>query len=383
MRREDRDKERPYAPIQGPTSFAHEQRARGLGAVPELAPRERVVAPLHPSCVRSAEDWPRADESLDLPPLTAAEAAAGSAGRRFADPLAAAEWQLEQARAAWLLQVQRALDGAPAWSRAERIRALHANNPRLIEEAQFRHWAERCGVDPRELGHIELGTWLSRVCGVQSGPVPPSQWAPMLEQVGRVLELFSRAFVDAQRAQRRVREQLGLAATRRPEPANVLTRATESHAVIAYLLEPRRDPERRSHELQHQLADLAMHQVGILSGVLEGARALIHQLAPAQFSGGDSTRGAGNDAKLRETLNPFTAHKAWRRFSLRHQALLEPEQLGRELFGREFAQRYNVVTGNTPPSPAPQAVIHPPLIHPRPRSTPPPPPPRRKARTHI
>ena len=61
---------------------------------------------------------------------------------------------------------------------------------------------------------------------------------------------------------------------------STLQQCEDPHALLAYLLSS--DPRAcdRSQELRKALADFAMHQIALLSAVVEGARSMLEQLGP-------------------------------------------------------------------------------------------------------
>ncbi|MEY4578856.1 MAG: hypothetical protein RL701_3559, partial [Pseudomonadota bacterium] len=184
-----------------------------------------------------------------------------------------AERELERARGMWLAAAKHAVEDGPEPTRAERIRKLAAQQPRLVEEPSFRGWAQAAGVDAWQLGHIDLEQWLARLCGARSVPHPREHAAVTLERVGQLLELFTQAFVEARSAHQRARKKLGLDSYRPPDTA--LQHSDDYHAVLAYLLQDPTFARSRSQELRRSLSEFALHQVALLSAVVEGAREML------------------------------------------------------------------------------------------------------------
>jgi len=109
-------------------------------------------------------------------PMAAARAVSNIEPMGQADSLAMAERRLDDARSLFLEAVKRELDAAPVAERAQRVRALAARSSRLIEEPAFRNWARANGVEPLELGYVDVSNWLGRLCG-STGTVPNSRRA--------------------------------------------------------------------------------------------------------------------------------------------------------------------------------------------------------------
>jgi predicted component of type VI protein secretion system len=116
--------------------------------------------------------------------------------------------------------------------------------------------------------------------------------------------------------------------------------------LLAHLLEPSRTAQARSHELRRLLGDFAMHQIALLSAVVEGARSMLTELSPrAVHDLPDSAVDSGLLDQDRELANvwPFAAQKLWRKYMVRHHDLTQEDHFARELFGHEFTRRYHAI----------------------------------------
>jgi hypothetical protein len=261
------------------------------------------------------------------------------------DSLAVAERKLDDARSVFLEAVKRELDQAPVAERAARVRALAARSDgRLIEEPAFRNWARANGVDPLELGYVDVSNWLGRLCGSTATPPKPEHLALTMERAGQLIEMFASAFIDSRRAHQRARQKLGLSQTL--ESNSLLGRSEDPHALLAHLLEPTQAAQSRSQELRRMLGDFSMHQIALLSAVVEGARAMLLQLSPrAVHEAPDASIDSGvldNDPSLAGAW-PLAARKLWRKYLVRHHDLTHTDHFARELFGREFTRRYHAI----------------------------------------
>lgn len=302
--------------------------ARGLGAAPPPLPKRisrpsgANMGPVHPGAAPA-----RVMVSHD--PI---------------DSLAVAERKLDDARSVFLEAVKRELDAAPVAQRAARVRELAAHCNRLIEEPAFRNWARANGVEPMELGYVDVANWLGRLCGSNGTAPKPEHLALTMERAGQLLEVFASAFIDSRRAYQRARQKLGLGQAM--ESRNVLDRSEDPHALLAHLLEPNQAAHARSQELRRMLGDFAMHQIALLSAVVEGARAMLTQLSPRSIHDApDATIDSGvldQDPDLAGAW-PLAARKLWRKFLVRHHDLTHTDHFARELFGRDFTRRYHAI----------------------------------------
>jgi hypothetical protein len=304
--------------------------ARGFGesAPPPKLPPRRVsggVAPVQPA-VASARAVAHVEAVAQL------------------DSLATAERKLDDARSVFLEAVKRELDMVPIGERPAKVRALAAQSSRLIEEPAFRNWARANGVEPLELGYVDVANWLGRLCGSSGGAPKPEHLALTMERAGQLLELFASAFIDSRRAYQRARQKLGLGEA--IEGKSLLGRSEDPHALLSHLLEPSQSAQSRSLELRQMLGDFAMHQIALLSAVVEGARAMLVQLSPSAIQAApDASIDSGvldNDPNASGAW-PFAARKLWKKFLVRHHDLTHTDHFARELFGRDFTRRYHAI----------------------------------------
>jgi predicted component of type VI protein secretion system len=247
---------------------------------------------------------------------------------------------------------RRELQHAPAAARAARALELSRQFPELLHEVAFRELAEGAGVDSVQLGHLDLQDWLARLCGLPKSAIDMKRAALTMERVGRLLELFASAFIDSRRAHQRARRKLALDC--QGPPVNALQQTEDPHALLAYLLNP--DPQLvdRSHELRRTLADFAMHQIALLSAVVEGARAMLAQLGPEalhEFEPADAPAVLERHAALGK-LWPYAARRLLRKYLVRHHDLTQTDHFTRELFGREFTRRYHAIADSAVGVPA-------------------------------
>ena len=263
------------------------------------------------------------------------------------DALVAAHHAYRRAFGEFLGMVRADLDNTAGPARAARVLAIRSNFPELMQEPGFCQIAQQAGVRGAQLGHLDVQDWLGRLCGMPS-TATPEQTATTMERVGQLLEIFSEAFIESRRAHQRARKRLALDATAaRPSP---LQQSEDPHALLAYLLDPGADVRARSQELRRSLADFAMHQIALLSAVVEGARTLLDQLAPDKLREYREPRHAAaalDKEQSHSTLWPYAARKLWRKFVVCHHDLTQADHFTHALFGREFQRRYHAIADST------------------------------------
>lgn len=157
----------------------------------------------------------------------------------------------------------------------------------------------------------------------------------LLVRAATVLETSARAFVELRKGHEQFGSQM---AVRTASEMTPLTRAQDAREVLAYLLDISGDVTARIQELTSAYADIMLHQVALLNGMMEGVRSLLHRLGPDEIERDLRERGGGGIL--------FKAAAKWRRFVERHREFTEEERrLSEAVFGREFAKAYSAVVG--------------------------------------
>jgi pSer/pThr/pTyr-binding forkhead associated (FHA) protein len=242
--------------------------------------------------------------------------------------------------------VRRSIETTPAAARKARVVALRRRFPELVHERAFRDCAAQAGVDSFQLGHLDIEDWLGRLCGTQAA-IPSEHTAVTMERVGHLLELFSAAFIESRRAHQRARRKLAL--DQPSDSKSTLQQTEDPHALLAYLLSSDPRARDRSQELRKALADFAMHQIALLSAVVEGARSMLAQLGPDILR---EQREPEHAAAVLEAQGavagfwPYPARRLWNRFVVRYHDMTHTDHFTRELFGREFTRRYHAIADN-------------------------------------
>jgi len=253
----------------------------------------------------------------------------------------------EQYRQAWgtvLKKLEGELSQLPQPQREGIILCLSQQLPQLPKEPEFRELVEKLNVNAAALGQVDPAAWVARLGGQDSLP-PGAQinTAVAMERVGVLLESFSQAFVELRKGYEQFGEEMALQLV---QDRNPLHDADSAQDVMTYLLDWQTDGGERVRELTRAFADLALHQVALLSGVMEGVRGMLQTMSPQQLTG---TRNAalartGGGGLLESIFNGKKA-AAWKTFVDQHQKLVEEDRFSREVFGRNFARAYFMVTG--------------------------------------
>lgn len=146
-----------------------------------------------------------------------------------------------------------------------------------------------------------------------------------------VLEACAKGLVELQKGQEQFGHEMGVKAIKEFTPLNVAASASEA---LEYLLDFRHGDPHRIQELVGAFADVMIHQVALLNGVAEGARALLMSLDPDEI-----------ERRANSTFGRRAQHR-WRAFVARHHELSTEDRLWMEImFGPEFSRAYAEVGG--------------------------------------
>jgi type VI secretion system protein ImpI len=253
----------------------------------------------------------------------------------------------QQYRSAWaqvLEQLEGHLERAPEEQREGLVLVLSQQFPQLPREPEFRAMVDKLGVRAAALGEVDAAQWITRLAGRETLP-PGAQvnTAVAMERVGALLESYSQAFVELRKGYEQFGEEMALTLVTERNP---LHDAQTAEDVLRYLLDWTTDGNERVRQLNRAFADLAMHQVALLSGVIEGVRGLLQSLSPVTLSGqrNHQLARAGGGGLLEGLFNSKKA-KLWRAYVDAHQRVVEEDRFSREIFGRAFARAYYMVSG--------------------------------------
>jgi type VI secretion system protein ImpI len=155
------------------------------------------------------------------------------------------------------------------------------------------------------------------------------QWQAFLGRAAEALEAFGRSFVEMRKGYEEFGKQMGVRTVHGDGPVQ---RAKDPRQLLAALLDP--GQHGRSEELQAAFADYMVHQVALLNGVAEGAKAMLNGLSPESIEA--RTQG----------MWPMKGQALWKAYEDRFHALLEEEDgVSDALFGREFGRAYSAIAG--------------------------------------
>lgn len=253
----------------------------------------------------------------------------------------------QQYRQAWsgvLAQLKAQIEAVPGPQRQGLVLCLCQQFPQLPKEPEFRRLMQTMSIPSAALGEVDAAEWVARLGGTDQIPAGTQiNTAIAMERVGALLESYSQAFVELRKGYEQFGEEMALQLVVEKTP---LHEAKNSQEIIRYLLDWSTDGGERVRELNRAFADLALHQVALLAGVMEGVRSMLQGISPQQLSGQRTValakKGGGG---LFEGIFNGKKARLWRNFTDSHQRLFEEDRFSREVFGRNFARAYYMVTG--------------------------------------
>ena len=171
-----------------------------------------------------------------------------------------------------------------------------------------------------------------------------------MERVGALLETFAESFLALRRGYEQFGEDMALRIVQDRSP---LINAKDHGDVLQVLLDWDTDGNRSVEELKRAFADLAIHQVALIHGFVEGVRHLFLLLDPESIASGRSAvlSRTGSTALAKPVggflsfLPFFRRGRLWKQYKRIHQSLKDEDRFTREVFGKAFARAYFHVTG--------------------------------------
>jgi hypothetical protein len=152
----------------------------------------------------------------------------------------------------------------------------------------------------------------------------------VLGRVADVLETFARSYVEMRKGYEEFGREMGVRTVQGNGPVE---QARDPKQLLAYLLDPSHPT--RSREMQAAFADLMVHQVALLNGVVEGAKALLEPLDPQKIE--EASPGG---------FWPMKAQALWKLYVERYQELQDEDSaIEEKLFGRRFGRAYTSMLG--------------------------------------
>jgi len=254
---------------------------------------------------------------MRLSPVPARDSGTAAANH---DPLNADYLLYRQSQDKLRSAIRKRLEAAPVAQRSQVELELRTRFPELFPSPVVQPPSRQSARSPSTERSWDMADWLRRLTGGTFPPVGGDVDTELaMERVGSVLEVFSHAFVELRRAQAQFCHEMSLEANTDQE--SFLYDSADPEALLAYLLGSPSEGDARLMELSRALADFTLHQVGLISATVEGARKLVQLLGPESLASVpdpplDSPALTPQPALSK--LWPWAARSLWRRY-LAHQ----------------------------------------------------------------
>jgi type VI secretion system protein ImpI len=193
------------------------------------------------------------------------------------------------------------------------------------------------------------------------------------QKVQDALDVFFKCFLPLRDGHKQFQTQLDIKKSRSAKELSV-ARAVETvrepRELAARVLDWADTSNEGTRAIESTFAEVMVHQVAMLSGVMKGVRSLLAKLAPSSIEAelGNPRRRAANGIQL----GPFRYKTLWELYAEIYGDFAEDEkQAFMAIFGPEFVHAYSELAGDAAAAPhgvaaAPYAFGRPPLSQPPP-----------------
>lgn len=173
-----------------------------------------------------------------------------------------------------------------------------------------------------------------------ASPVSDDDLRRFLDKLQVVLGVFLKTFIPLRDGHRQFESGLNLGRnTGRTAAFGSVKNATDPTALAHALFDPRDETDSGARQIEETFADLMIHQVALLGGVMRGVTALLKELSPAEIEKALATKSFKGDVGA--SWGWFRWRALYRIFATRHGDYAEEEKKTfSKIFGGEFAEAY-------------------------------------------
>lgn len=234
--------------------------------------------------------------------------------------------------------------------------------PNIAEEPEFKRLIEHHGAvfDERDAGAagrrleyvaLQAVRELATLYRPRSAPIGSEQeLVEFLTRVRDTLDVFFKTFVPLRDGYRQFKSDMDIreATPYFDSPAGramaAVSRAKTPMALAELLLGTSDDQLAAHRAVEGTFADLMIHQLALLSGVMKGVYSLMGELAPSGIEAMLEERRRKGEAGF--TLGPYRFRELWKLFAARYGDLTESDkQLYAAVFGHDFVRAYAQLSG--------------------------------------
>lgn len=214
--------------------------------------------------------------------------------------------------------------------------------PAVAGQAEFAELATAAGVPTAvaAVGSAGAGGDVTAVSSMAKSLRPEDEPPRSFQEAQRflscvedVLRASAKAVVELQRGQEQFGSEMGV---RTIKEFTALHAAGTPEKVLTYLLDWQAGGPHRTQELVGMYADLMIHQVALINGVMAGVRSLLSRISPEEIE--------------RQVTSGWPTRQAalWKQFTEVFREMCEADKkLTSTVFGPDFARAYAEVGGET------------------------------------
>jgi len=236
---------------------------------------------------------------------------------------------------------------------------LEREFPSLGGEEQFRALAQaqQVSLTGPASAAMAAGQMLNQLVAYflpgRKNPDTASDIQLFVQRIAQVLETFSQSFVGLRKGYNQFGTEMALGQAKSFADPTPIDSAEDPKAVMGYLLDWQADGS-RVQELTSAYADIMIHQVALLNGLMEGVRDLLNQrLGPKKIeadAAGAPSKASGIVKALR-FMWPFSAVARWQQYVEEHKEITEEDRgLTTVVLGPKFQRTYLEMMGESLPS---------------------------------
>jgi type VI secretion system protein ImpI len=272
---------------------------------------------------------------------------------RLAPRIAALREPLETAKKsidALLHLTNTTLGEIPPEARGGFVRQIVALLPSIEYEPRFRAMLADHGValhadpktSPQELALSAVREMAIHYLPSVGAPNNAEEVAQFISKLNETINVFLKCFVPLKDGYRQFETEFALRQPQRgaADPQAAVETARDADELAMRLLDWRDTSFEASRAVESVFADIMIHQVAMLNGVMMGVKSLLFELSPSEIE------RVANDPKHKAGLLQGHHRALWKVYEQRHGDLADDQKrLFSVLFGREFGQAYRGLAG--------------------------------------
>ncbi len=235
-------------------------------------------------------------------------------------------------------------EGLDPQGKAHLLDLLANNEPALAREPEFQAYAASFGAGAQFVSDDAVVSPAVRELAASWVPNAPlrngAQAVAFLGKVQDTLDVFFKAFIPLRDGYRQFESKMDIRRTGKPDQVRGAAQAVEGAAdpktLASRLLDWNDTSGEGPRPIESVFADLMIHQVAILDGVMRGVKSLLKELAPPTIEQAAAKKKGG------WSFGPWKLKKVWTLYKERHSDLADEERETFELiFGKQFVKAYS------------------------------------------